>query len=106
VVISDDSELADLSASRTTVAALPLLTLRRWRTSPTTSPNDSNEGVGSTAPSLDAGDGRAWLTALLTVFDAAGSGESLSFFHLHPTAIFWGANRGEEREVPDFIGGR
>ena len=37
----------DLSASRTTAAALPLLTLRRWRTSAMASPNDSNEGVGS-----------------------------------------------------------
>jgi len=46
----------DLSASRTTAAALPLLVLRRWRTSAMASPNDSNEGVGSTASSFDAGD--------------------------------------------------
>ena len=39
----------DLSASRTTAAALALLALRRWRTSSMASPNDSNEGVGSTA---------------------------------------------------------
>jgi hypothetical protein len=32
----------DLSASRTTAAALPLLALRRWRTSAMASPNDSN----------------------------------------------------------------
>ena len=32
----------DLSASRTTAAALSLLTLRRWRTSAMASPNDSN----------------------------------------------------------------
>jgi len=32
----------DLSASRTTAAALPLLVLRRWRTSAMASPNDSN----------------------------------------------------------------
>jgi len=49
----------DLSASRTTAAALSLLTLRRWRISAMVSPNDSNEGVGSTALSFDAGDGRA-----------------------------------------------
>jgi len=49
----------DLSASRMTSAALPLLTLRRWRTSAMASPNDSNEGVGSTALSFDADDGRA-----------------------------------------------
>jgi hypothetical protein len=42
-----------------TSAALPLLTLRRWRTSAMASPNDSNEGVGSTALSFDADDGRA-----------------------------------------------
>ena len=49
----------DLSASRTTAAAFSLLALRRWRTSVMASPNDSNEGVGSTALSFDAGDGRA-----------------------------------------------
>jgi hypothetical protein len=32
----------DLSASRTTAAALPLLALMRWRTSAMASPNDSN----------------------------------------------------------------
>src|SRR5215472_10394982 len=51
----------DLSASRTTAAALPLLKLRRQRTSAIASPNDSNEGVGSTALSFDAGDGRCLL---------------------------------------------
>jgi hypothetical protein len=49
----------DLSASRMSAAALPLLTLRRWRASAMASPNDSNEGVGSTALSFDADDGRA-----------------------------------------------
>ena len=49
----------DLSASRMTSAALPLLTLRRWRTSAMASPNDSNEGVGSTALAFDIDDGRA-----------------------------------------------
>ena len=48
----------DLSASRTTTAAFSLLALRRWRTSVMASPNDSNEGVGSTALSFDAGDGQ------------------------------------------------
>src|SRR5262249_48434928 len=33
-----------------------LLALRRWRTSVMASPNDSNESVGSTALSFDAGD--------------------------------------------------
>src|SRR5262245_1719154 len=42
----------DLSASRTTAAALPVLTLRRWQTSAMACPNDSNEGVGSTALSF------------------------------------------------------
>ena len=32
----------DLSASRTTAAALPLLALRRWQTSAMAFPNDSN----------------------------------------------------------------
>ena len=32
----------DLSASRTTAAALPVLTLRRWQTSAMACPNDSN----------------------------------------------------------------
>jgi hypothetical protein len=49
----------DLSASRMTAEALPVLTLRRWQTSAMAFPNDSNEGVGSTALSFDAGDSRA-----------------------------------------------
>jgi hypothetical protein len=35
----------DLSASRTTAAALPLLALRRWRTSAMASPNDSKSST-------------------------------------------------------------
>jgi len=38
----------DLSASRTTAAALPLLALRRWRTSAMASPNDSNRFLPAT----------------------------------------------------------
>jgi len=48
----------DLSASRTTTAAFSPLALRRWRTSVMAFPNDSNEGVGSTALSFDGRDGR------------------------------------------------
>src|SRR5262249_15553069 len=53
----------DLRASRMTSAALPLLTLRRWRTSAMASPYDSNEGVGSTALSFDAGHLKAYAAA-------------------------------------------
>ena len=59
VVTSDDIEFARLKRVANDPAALSLLTLRRWRTSAMASPNDSNEGVGSTALSFDAVTGRA-----------------------------------------------
>ena len=42
----------DLSASRTTAAALPLLAFRRWQTSAMASPNDSNRVLPATLFSL------------------------------------------------------
>ena len=48
----------DLSASRMTAAALPLLVLRRWRTTAMASPNDSNRVL----PPLSAAAGRVCLS--------------------------------------------